>query len=84
MKSYAVIGFMAGLFTTSCLVPQVLKSLKTKQTQDISLLTYISLALGLLLWFIYGIILQDIPMIIANGISVILCGIVLGLKLTYG
>jgi len=79
-----LIGSLAAIFTTSAFLPQVIKTWKTKRTQDISLLTYLILTTGLLLWFIYGLMIQDFPLILANGISCLLSSSILIFKLKHG
>ena len=83
MDLVTVIGLLAGICTTGAMVPQVIKTLKTKQTTDISLLMYVFLSAGILLWFVYGLLLKEIPIILANGVSLILAVTVLVLKVRY-
>jgi len=79
-----ILGLMAGSLTTISFVPQVIKTWKFKETKDISLLMYIIFFLGVFLWFSYGIIINNVPIIIANGVSLVLVFIVLMLKIRYG
>jgi MtN3 and saliva related transmembrane protein len=79
-----ILGLMAGSLTTISFVPQVIKTWKFKETKDISLLMYIIFFLGVFLWFSYGIIINNFPIIIANGVSLVLVFIVLMLKIRYG
>jgi MtN3 and saliva related transmembrane protein len=79
-----VIGFLAAAFTTVSYFPQVMKTLRTKETKDLSLLMLLFLSAGLLLWFVYGLILLDLPIIIANFITFVLAFLVLLLKIKYG
>jgi MtN3 and saliva related transmembrane protein len=81
MDFVSVIGFMAATITTAGFFPQTYKALKSRQTKDISLWMYIILALGVLLWFVYGIYHHDWPIILANGITFILILPVLFLKI---
>ena len=67
-----LIGIFAGIFTTIAVVPQIIKSLKTKKTVDVSPLMFSILILGVGLWVVYGILKMDYPIIITNGISFIL------------
>jgi MtN3 and saliva related transmembrane protein len=78
------IGLIAGVCTTGSILPQVIKALKTRHTRDISLLMYIFLTLGILLWLIYGFMLHEMPIILANGTSLILTTSVLVLKVKHG
>ncbi|MBI4712614.1 MAG: SemiSWEET transporter, partial [Planctomycetes bacterium] len=67
-----VLGLVAAAFSTGSFLPQVIRSWKTKRTHDLSLITLLMLFVGSILWFTYGIILKDIPIIVANGIINIL------------
>ena len=80
----AIIGLIAGTCTTISFLPQVIKTIKIKETKDISISMYIVLATGMLLWMTYGILIKDLPVILANSISFILAAIVLILKIKYG
>lgn len=81
---YELLGFIAAICTTISFVPQVMKIIKTKETRDISLLMYIVLTFGILLWLIYGFLIQQLPIIIANGIVLILGLVIIVLKIKYG
>jgi MtN3 and saliva related transmembrane protein len=78
------IGLIAGVFTTGSILPQLIKILKSRHTRDISLLMYIFLTLGVLLWLIYGLIINELPIILANGASLLLTTGVLILKMKNG
>lgn len=84
INAIAVIGLLAGACTTASFLPQVIKTIRVKETKDISLLMYIVLATGILLWTIYGILIKDFPVILANSISLVLASIILVLKIKYG
>ncbi|KYC46663.1 MAG: PQ loop repeat protein [Candidatus Methanofastidiosum methylothiophilum] len=79
-----VLGLLAGTLTTISFIPQVMKTWKYKETKDISLLMYIIFFSGILLWFSYGILINNMPIIVANGVSLVLVFIVLSLKIRYG
>jgi len=79
-----ILGLLAGTLTTISFVPQVMKTWKFKETKDISLLMYIIFFTGILLWFSYGLLINNAPIIIANGASLVLVSIVLILKIRYG
>ena len=83
MSWITVIGFIAALLTTFGFFPQVIKTCRMKETRDISLWMYIILAVGIVLWFIYGILINDYPVSIANGVTLILVSIILGAKIKY-
>ena len=61
-----------------------IKTIRTRQTKDISFWMYFILVSGILLWLIYGLLIKDIPLIVANAITVLLAGIVLVLKFKWG
>ncbi|MFT3793309.1 SemiSWEET family sugar transporter [Flavobacterium sp.] len=82
MDTISILGFTAALFTTLCNIPQLVKIIRTRKTQDVSALTYCVLLAGLILWTIYGILKTDWPVIIANAISATIATTVLFLKLT--
>jgi MtN3 and saliva related transmembrane protein len=79
-----VIGLIAGTCTTISLLPQVIKTIRTKETKDISLSMYIILSIGLFLWIFYGALINALPIILANTFSLILAVIILILKMKYG
>lgn len=84
MEIITILGLLAGALTTISFIPQVMKTWKFKETKDISLLMYIIFFTGILLWFSYGILIDNTPIIVANGVSLILVFIVLSLKIRYG
>lgn len=83
MTFITLLGLLAGTLTTISFVPQLLKTWRTKSAKDMSLPMLISFCSGVLLWLVYGILLQATPVILANFITLILALIILGLKLTY-
>lgn len=78
--SYSLLGYLAALCTTTAFLPQVLHTLKTKDTSSISIGMYILFVTGVGLWLIYGILLRDMPIILANGITFCLAAIILVIK----
>ncbi|KXO01242.1 hypothetical protein LS48_01905 [Aequorivita aquimaris] len=78
-----IIGFIAGLLTTIAVLPQLLKSWKTKKVLDISPAMFMLLLGGVGLWVIYGIIKMDYPIIITNGISFLLNASMLFIMMRY-
>lgn len=85
MQEYHIglMGIMAGVFTTCSFIPQIIKIFKTKNVRDISLHMYIVLTTGIFLWLIYGIFIEELPIIIANSVGFLLCLTVLVLKFLY-
>lgn len=72
-----IIGLLAATLTTIAFIPQALKTLKTKSTDDISPSMFILLCSGVVLWLIYGIFNRDLPIILANTVTIFFSGIIL-------
>ena len=84
MPLITMIGFIAAFCTTRAFLPQVIKTVRTRDTSSISLGMYIVFILGLISWLVYGILKADLPIITANVITLVLCSIVLVLKIRHG
>ena len=84
MTGQELIGAIAATLTTCSFLPQVWRVWRTRHTKDISLLMYALFTLGVALWLAYGILLGAWPIVIANGITLLLAGAVLVLKLRFG
>src|SRR5690606_2325253 len=69
MNPVELIGALAGVLTTVAFVPQVVKIWRSGTAEDISLLTFSLYSAGLLLWLLYGIALNSLPLMAANGIT---------------
>jgi MtN3 and saliva related transmembrane protein len=83
MNWITVLGVVAGILTTISFLPQVIKAWKTKQTKDISLGMYSIFVSGVALWLIYGFAINDLPVILANAVTLVLAGFVLIMKIKY-
>ena len=79
-----IIGYAAGFLTTLSFLPQLLKTLRTRSTKDISLGMFLIFVIGISLWLLYGIMLKETPIIIANSATLILAVPILLMKLKYG
>jgi MtN3 and saliva related transmembrane protein len=72
MEVVTVVGLVAAIFTTISLFPQLLKSWRTrwKPTKDNTVAMFsVLFCIGIFLWLIYGIALNDLPMMVANTLS---------------
>lgn len=78
-----LLGLGAGSLTTLAFVPQVLKTWRTKSGDDISLGMFLLFSTGVLLWLIYGVLIDALPVILANAVTLVLSLTVLVLKLRY-
>jgi len=84
MSSITVIGLIAAALTTTAFVPQVVKSLKTKSAKDLSLGMFAMFCCGVFLWLVYGILNEDLPLILSNTITLLLAITLLILKIRHG
>ncbi len=75
-----ILGYFAAFSTTCSFIPQVVHTIKTKDTEAISLGMYSFFVFGVLLWLIYGVLVNDFPIIIANTITLALASIILSMK----
>lgn len=64
-----IIGILAAILTTVCYMPQAWHVIRTRHTDGISLLAYVTLFGGVGLWFIYGILRHDFPLMLCNGLT---------------
>ena len=76
-----MIGSIAAVLTTFAFLPQVIKVIKTKDTESIALGMYLMQVLGIALWLAHGLVIQDLPLILANSVSFILSGTILVYKI---
>jgi len=83
MTPTTLLGLIAGACTTFAFLPQLLKIWKTKSTHDISLWMYVVICTGILLWLIYGIMIDSLPVILANAVTLVIAAMILILKIKY-
>ena len=79
-----IVGLLAGLFTTLSFIPQIAKIYRTQRTRDLSLSTYVLLAVGLLLWIVYGVTLRQIAIILPNSVVFVMSLYIIILKIRNG
>ncbi len=73
-------GYMAAVLTTVSFVPQVIKIYKTRETAGISLVMYLVFVSGIVMWLLYGFFLGELPIILANSVTLLLSGYILWMK----
>jgi MtN3 and saliva related transmembrane protein len=78
-----LIGLIAGTLATISFVPQVIKVWKTKSTRDISLGMFVLFCTGVFLWLVYGLMINSLPVILANAVTFILASVILYFKIKY-
>lgn len=83
-ETMEIIGIMAGCCTTASFVPQVIRTWKTKSVADISLKMYLLLCFGVLLWLVYGFLVESLSVVLANGVTFVLVAMVLVMKVRFG
>ncbi len=79
----AWIGMVAGALTTASFVPQVIKVWRTRCAADISGGMFAAFAAGVLPWLVYGLLLGDVAIVAANGVTLVLALAILVLKIRY-
>jgi MtN3 and saliva related transmembrane protein len=79
----ALIGILATIFAVSSTVPQIIKGIKTKKMDDVSVWLIMALIMGLSLWVVYGVAKNDTVIAGGNSVGVSLNGILLLLKIKY-
>ena len=75
-----VVGYVAAFCTTCSFVPQVIHTLKTRDTRSISLAMYATFVFGVAMWLLYGLLVGDFPIIVANTVTICLASTVLFMK----
>jgi MtN3 and saliva related transmembrane protein len=78
------LGYIGGVLTTFCFVPQIIRVFKLKSAREISLLFTILLLFGAVFWLIYGILASLGPVILWNAIMVVMASILVFCKMKYG
>ncbi|MEN6615468.1 MAG: SemiSWEET transporter [Syntrophorhabdus sp.] len=66
------IGYLAACFTTFSLLPQIMRIRRLKEAKDVSIFMPAMIAIGSVLWLMYGILISSIPVIAANGVALII------------
>ena len=65
------IGFLAAILTTFSFLPQAILTLRTRKTDEISLVMYLMLNIGIICWLVYGVVRDDIALILANSVTLL-------------
>lgn len=83
MDTAKIIGLVAGLLTTISFIPQVIKTWQSKSAKDLSLVMFLLYCAGMLLWTIYGFMLNELPLILWNVITLVLSLVILFFKIKF-
>lgn len=81
MTLSSLIGNLAACMTTAAFIPQVIRVIRTRDTNAISLWMYLIFSTGLALWLVYGLMLTLWPVILANTVTLALALVVLWFKI---
>ena len=78
-----IFGYLAAILTTAAFLPQLIKTIKTKKADDVSLTTLVMFIIGVVSWIIYGYVISSYPLLIANVITLVLNLLILISKLYF-
>lgn len=84
MFTVEIIGFVAGLLVATSVLPQVIKSWKTKSTKDISIAWSAINLIGQILWIVYGVYIQSASLVVMSSITLAMNISMVVLKLRFG
>jgi MtN3 and saliva related transmembrane protein len=76
-----MIGYLAATLTTASFLPQAILTIRTKDTESLSLSMYSMFTLGVFFWLIYGLYISDKAIIFANAITLLLAASILSFKI---
>jgi MtN3 and saliva related transmembrane protein len=79
-----LVGAAGAMLTTVCWLPQALKVIREKETRALSLPATGTFTLGVMLWLVYGLAIDDWPLIGSNAVTLTLMAPILVMKLRYG
>ena len=83
MSLAEILGLTAGTMTTVSFLPQVIKTWKSQSAKDLSLVMFLLFTSGIALWLVYGILINDLPVIVSNVVTLVLAGTILFFKLRF-
>ena len=83
METTQIVGIVAGILTSVSMLPQLIKIIKEKKAEDVSIAMLLILIGGLGLWATYGFMKDDTPIIVTNCFSFLLNSFVLGMRIKY-
>jgi MtN3 and saliva related transmembrane protein len=84
MTPITLVGLAAAFCTTVAFLPQVIQTWRTRSTKDLSLPMFSIFTTGIFLWLVYGLVIHDVPLVAANGVTFLLSGTILYFKLRHG
>ena len=84
MSTEILVSAVAATLTTAAFVPQALHIIRHKETRAISLFMYVSFAIGVALWLLFGAMIGNWPIMVSNAITLLLALAIIAMKLKYG
>ncbi len=84
MSLAILVSAIAATLTTAAFVPQALHIIRHKETRAISLFMYVTFAIGVALWLVFGCLIDNLPIILSNAITLALALAIIAMKLKYG
>jgi MtN3 and saliva related transmembrane protein len=84
MDPVALIGYVAGAFTTVAFLPQVVRALRTRSTGDLSFPMLVMMFVGVSLWSVFGFLMGSLPIVVPNAIMAVLIAVLMVLRSMYG
>ncbi len=83
MQVEILVSAVAATLTTAAFVPQALHIIRHKETRAISLFMYVSFAVGVALWLLFGAMIGNWPIMVSNAITLLLALAIIAMKLKY-
>ena len=83
MDAVDILGLIAGAITSLGFIPQLIRGYQTKKLEDVSYFMPLILAVGMTIWFAYGIVLSKFPIIVANAFGICCCLLLISMKKWY-
>jgi MtN3 and saliva related transmembrane protein len=74
------LGLVAGVLTTAAWLPQIARTWRSRSADDLSWPYLLVFSAGVSLWLLYGVLSDDVPVLVANAVTIVLVGLLLGLK----
>lgn len=84
VDTITLLGLVAGFLSTVSFLPQVVKTWKSRSARDLSTGMLLLFLVGISLWFFYGVQIESLPIIAANGVTIVLITLLLMMKFRYG
>ncbi len=79
-----LIGTVAGCLSTAAFVPQAWQIWKTRSARDVSWAMYAVLIAGVALWIVYGLRRGALPLVLTNGVILLVALLILAMKRKFG